>query len=120
MGTDAAQRRQREFVGAGHAPNPVMGRTDAVDRNADTAEPRGGGTRDALFAEVTPAGLQVPPHPGGADGGENSQPALAQISLTADQADVACAKLGDLLDQVECLGGVELVAATAARTRPAM
>src|SRR3954454_17388521 len=116
MGTDAAQRRQGELVRTGHAPNPVMGRTDAVDRNADTAEPRGGGTRDALFAEVAPAGLQVASHPGGADGGDNFQPVLAKVSLPADQADVARAKLGDLLDEVQGLGGVELVAATAACT----
>src|SRR4051812_20508473 len=115
MGTDTAQRRQRELVRSGHAANPVMGRTDAVDRNADTAQPRGGGTRDALFAQVAPAGLQVAPHPGGADCGDDLKPVLAQISLAADQADVARAELGDLLDQVERLGGVELVAATAAR-----
>ena len=36
-----------------------MGRTDAVNRNTDSTEPGGGGTRDALFGQVPPAGLQI-------------------------------------------------------------
>jgi hypothetical protein len=52
MGPDAAQRRQRELERSGHAPNPVMGRADAIDRDADTTEPRGGSARDALLGQV--------------------------------------------------------------------
>src|SRR3954447_25164239 len=120
MGTDAAQRRQRKFVRAGHAANAVMGGTDAVQRNADAAQPGGGGARDALVCQIAPAGLQVASHPGGADCGDDLKPVLAQIGFAADQADVARAKLGNLLDQVERLGGGELVPAAAARARPAM
>src|SRR6185295_7599711 len=120
MSPDAAQRGQREFIGSGHAANPVMGRADAVDRNTDAAESRGGGTRDALLAQIAPACLQVASHPGGADCGDDLKPVLAQISLAADQPDVARAEFGNLLDQIESFGGVELVAAAAARARAAM
>ena len=115
MRPDAAQRRQGELLRSGYAPHPVMGRADAVNRNADARESGGSGTRNALFADVKAAGLQVAPHAGSANRGDNLKPVLAQIGLAADQADVARAEFGNLLDQVERLGGVDFVPATAAR-----
>ena len=105
---------------AGQAPQLVVGRANAVERDPDAAQSGGGGAGDALLAEVAAAGLQVAAHPGGADRGNDLQPILPQIGLAADQAHIACAELCDLIDEVECLRGGELVAPAAAGAGAAM
>jgi hypothetical protein len=103
-----------------HAAQTIVDDLVAVDRDARAVEPGLLRRRDALAREPAAARGGRHDHPAATDGADDVEPIVAEIGLAADERDLLDAEVRHLVDEVETLGGGELLGALVAGARAAV